>query len=295
MADTVGQEIGQKLRAEHIDKIVKGFALQEYRFKQLCMVNSSSAWSESYYKETATDLSATGTGNSLKGVPRLAKFPYGEVSWTKATSYMLKHGIEGTISWEDAMMDNIDVIARTLLRISRAIAKSVDADIWATISENQTPSAINGLTIAAGYEWDSAAAANRDPIQDILNAKKMIAEDNYDPDNGNGYLVLSPKDYANLLGNANVRNAGQFYTSDVTKNGKVGRILGLTIIVSNNVTADYAMVCIAKECATWKEAIPLTVKTIDDPGVSKTIRAWEIGVTQLTNPQAVCLISNTQA
>ena len=291
MADTVGQA---DLRAENVEKIVTGFALQEYRFKQICMISKSSAWQESYYQETAADLSG-GLGSAVKGVPRLANFPYGEVSWTKQSSYLTKYGMEGVISWEDAMTNNIDVIARTLLRIGRAVAKAVDDEIWDVISESQSASNINSVAITAGDEWDSATIANRDPIQDILNGKKAIAENNYDPDNGSGFLLLSPKDYANLLGNANIRNAGQFYTDAVTKNGRVGQILGLQIIVSNSVTADFALVVIAKEAATWKEANPLTVRTINDPGVKYTIRAWEIGVTQLVNPKAVTLISNTQA
>ena len=291
MADTVGQA---DLRAENVERVVKGFALQEYVMKQLCMVQSSSSWQESYYQETAADLTG-GAGSTVKGIPRLAKFPYGEVSWTKQSSYLLKHGMEGVISWEDAITNNVDVIARTLLRMARAVAKSVDTEIWNTLSEDQTPALINTVACAAGSEWDSATIANRDPIQNILDSKKEIAVDNYNPDNGNGYLVLSPKDYANLLGNANVRNAGQFYTDDVTRNGRVGKILGLTVVVSNSITADYAMVCVAKECGTWKEAVPLTVKTMEDHGVKYTIRAFEIGVTQLTNPEAVCLITNTQA
>lgn len=290
MADTTGMA---DLRAENISKIVTGFALKSYKFKELCMVNSSSAWSESYYKETAADLTASGTRN-VKGVSRLAKFPHADVSWTKATSYMIKHAIEGTISWEDERTNNIDVIARELLRLGRAVAKSVDENIWDVISESQSPSTINSVTIAAGHEWDSATIANRDPIQDILNAKKEIATDNYDPDSG-AYLLLSPKDYANLLGNANVRNAGQFYTDSVTRNGVVGSLLGLSVIVSNNVTADYAMVIIGKEAATWKEVSPLQVETINDAGIKKTIRAWEVGCCQLINPEAVCLIQNTQA
>lgn len=293
MADTTGQA---DLRAENIERVVKGFALQEYRLKSLVMVNTSNSWSESYYQETAADLTASsGTMNTLKGIPRLAAFPYGEVSWTKKTAYMLKHGLEGIISYEDERTNNVDVIARTLLRIARAVTKQVDTEIYNTLSENDTPSLINTLAITAGYEWDSATVANRQPIQDILNAKKLIYEDNYDPDNGNGFLLLSPKDYANLLGNANVRNAIEFFDPANVKNGKVGRILNLTVVVSNSVTADKAIVGIAKECGTWKQATPLSVATIKDEGVSTTIRAWEMGVTQLTNPQTICLITNTQA
>lgn len=290
MADTVGMA---DIRGLNIEKTVTGFALQEYVFKQLCLETTSSSWQERYFKETAADLTG-GTGQAVEGVPRLANFPHGEVSWTVANSWMKKHGMEGRISWEDAKTNDVDVIARTLLRIARAVTKSVDAEIWDTLTESRSVSTINSVTISAGYEWDSATLANRDPIQDILNAKKEIYTDNYNPDN-NGYLCLNPKDYANLLGNANVRNAGQFYTDDVTRNGKVGFLLGLKVLVSNNVTADYAAVVVGKEAATWKSVQPLTVKTIEDPGIGYTIRAWEVGTCQLKNPEAVCLIINTAA
>ena len=290
MADTTGMA---DIRGLNVSKVVTGFALTEYVFKQLCVVQSSSSWQERYFQETAADLTG-GTGSTVEGVPRLSVFPYGEVSWTQQNSYMKKHGMETRISWEDAQTNDVDVIARSLLRIARAIAKSVDADIWDVITESRGVSNINSVTIAAGDEWNSATISNRDPIQDILNAKKEIAEQNYNPDS-DGYLLLNPKDYANLLGNANVRNAGQFYTDDVTRNGKVGFLLGLKVLVSNQVTADYAAVVVGKEAATYKEVQSLQVRTMEDAGIGYTIRAWEIGVCQLKNPKAVCLIINTSA
>jgi len=290
MADTTGMA---DIRGENVSKVVTGFALAEYVFKQLCMESTSNKWKETYYKETAADLTG-GTGSAVEGVPRLATFPHGEVSWTEAASRHKKHGMETRISWEDAKTNDVDVIARSLLRIARAVSKSVDAEIWDTITEAQAGGTINTVTIAPGDEWDSQTIANRDPIQDILNAKKEIATDNYNPDS-NGYLCLNPKDFANLLGNANIRNAGQFYTDDVTRNGKVGFLLGLKVIVSNNVTTGYAAVVVGQEAATWLSVEPLTTKTIEDPGIGYTIRSWEIGTCQLKNPEAVCLISNTDA
>ena len=280
MADTTGE---QDLRAEHISKIVKGFALQEYKMKQLCMIESSSAWSEVYYKETAADL----TGHALtpvKEVPRLGSFPYGEVSWTKTSALNIKHGMEGQISWEDAKTNNVPMIARTLLRIARAVAKSVDTVIAAAILADA------GNTQAANATWNNATIADRDPIQDILNAKALIAIDNYNPDK-NGYLLLHPTNYAELLGNANIRNAGQFYSDSVTKNGRVGSLLGLTVISSNSVTEGGAQVVIAKEACTWKSVIGLTVKTIYEPGKWYTIRAWEVGQIQTVNADAICSIT----
>lgn len=291
MSSTTGQV---QLRAEHVDRIVKGFAESEYTMKDLVMTQSSNSWQETYYQESATELAAQGGGLTVKGVPRLASFPTAEVSWDKKSSSNVKHALEGIISWEDAMTNNVDVIARTLLKIARGVALSVDNEIYNTLSENGTAVLVNSVVIGAGYEWDSATVANRDPIQDILNAMSKIGKQNYNIHSGNGFIAFSQTDFANVLGNANIRNAGQFYTSEVTKNGRVGRLLGLRVIVSNSVADDKCLMGIAKECGTWKEAVPLTVVMIEDPGIKYTIRAWEIGVTQLTNPKALCLITNTQ-
>lgn len=294
MATMLPNTTGQAdLRAEHISKIVTGFATQKYKMKQLVMVESSSSWQESYYKESKTELTG-GTGSSIEGVPRLATFPHAEVIVTKVTGYMKKFAIEGEISYEDELTNNISMITRTLFRLARGVAKAVDDEIWDVLTENRSPSTINSVTITAGYEWDSATVSNQQPIYDILAAKQAIEEDNYEFD-GNGYLVLSPKDAKNLMNNANVRNAGTFYTDSVTSNGVIGKICGLTVIRSNSVTADYALVCVAKECATWKSAAALTTVSTKDAGIKTTIRSWEIGMCQLTNPEAVCLIINTQA
>lgn len=286
MADTTGMA---DLRSENVSKVVDGFALQEFVMKQVVMTQSSGSWQESYFQEGASELSAQSNRN-IKGIPRLAKFPYGEPNWTKQPSYLEKYGFEGVVSWEDASTNDVAVIARTLLRIARAVANSVDTEIYSQLSSN----AGNTVTISAGDEWDSATIANRDPIQDILNAQKEISIDNYNPYR-NGFLILSPTDFANLLGNANVRNAGQFFTDGPTKNGRVGGAIGLTWLVSNVVAADEALIVVGQEAATWKAASPLKTVSIEDPGVKWTIRSWEIGVTQVTNPNAICKIANTQA
>ena len=287
MADTTGMA---DLRTENVSKVVNGFALQQFVMKQLVMTSSSTAWKESYFQEGATELTANGNRN-IKGIPRLAKFPYGEPNWTKQSSYMEKYGQEGVVSYEDAKTNDIAVIARTLLRIARAVSNSVDLEIYSQLSSN----AGNTETISVGNEWDSATLANRDPIQDLLNAQKLITIDNYNPYDGRTHLVLSPTDFANLLGNANVRNAGQFFTDAVTRNGRVGKLLGMTVLVYNVVAADEALVVVAKECGNWQAASPHTTVSIEDPGIKWTIRSWEIGVTQVTNPNTIAKIANTQA
>lgn len=278
------------LRAENFEAMVKGFALREFKMKQVVMVQSSSAWIETYYREASSDLTG-GLGSAVKGVPRLAAFPYGEPSWTKVQAYVEKYGMEGVVSWEDAMTNNIDVIARTLLRISRAVAHAVDSQIYTVLEA----AAGNSVAITAGYEWDSATVANRDPIQNILNAKKELYIDYFDPDANETYLLLSPKDYANLLGNAKVATNPAFHAADVVANGVVATICGVKIIVSPVVTTDKALMVIGKECGTWKEVAPLTAFTELDKGIKYTIRAYCMGVVQATTPNAIVTITNTQA
>jgi len=285
-SETTGQ---QTLRAENIDRFVKGFALKAFKLKPLCMIQKSNSWQESYYQESNSDLTG-GTGSAVKGVPRLAQFPYGEPNWTKQSAYLEKYGMEGVVSWEDATLNNIDVIARTLLRIGRAVASAIDTQIEAVINANNG----NTVTVAAGSEWDSATVANRNPIQDILNAKRELAIDNYDPDDGNSYLLVNPTDYANLLGNTKVVNNPSFKAADVVANGVVASICGCKIVVSNTISASKAYLIKGKEALTWKEAVPLKVITIEDPGVKYTIRSWEVGTCQVPNPNAICEIYNTK-
>jgi hypothetical protein len=276
------------LRAENFERMVKGFAMQEFKMKDLVMISTSNAWIETYYQESATELTG-GLGSAVKGIPRLANFPYGEVSWTKVQGYIEKYGMEGIISWEDAMSDNIDVIARELLRIARAVAYAVDNQIFSVL---YAASSVNVVAITAGYEWDSATVANRDPIQNILNAKKELMIDNFNPDK-NGFICLNPKDYANLSGNSKIQN---YFGKFVDASGKgYSTICNLNIIVSNVVTADVVLVAISKECGTWKQAAPLTSFTTIDKGVKYTVRAYEIGVCQATTPNALCRITNTAA
>ena len=68
-------------------------------------------------------------------------------------------------------------------------------------------------------------------------------------------------------------------------------MLGLTVISSNSVTEGGAQIVIAKQACTWKSVVGLTVKTIENPGIDYTIRAWEVGQIQVTDINAICKIT----
>lgn len=295
MADTTGEA---DLRKEYIDGAVKAVALMEYKLKTLCTIDTSSAWTETYFRETNTELTGKTSGGgaavTVKGIPRLAPFPYGEVSWTKVQAIIEKYGMEGMISYEDVNLNVVPMIQRTLLRIGRAVAYAVDAQIAAVM----LASAGNTFAITAGSEWDSATIANRKPIFDLLYGIQMLRADNIDALNGNGYLCVNGTDYTNLVSNSQFTNNPSYKTADVISNGVVGQVCGLKIMVTQALeatTPDVAYIVVAKEAMTWKEATPLTVLQIDDPGIKTTIRAFELGVCQMVSPNAVCKITNTRA
>ena len=291
MTDTVH---GSAIRREFIDGAVKAVALMEYKMKTLCTVDSSDAFTESYYRETNRDptspASATVTLN-IKGIPQMAPLPYAEVTETKVSAPILKYGLEAPMSWEVIQNSQVPIVSRTVLRLGRGVAKAVDAAIEAVCLASYG----NTVAVTAGSEWDAVTVANRDPVKNILDAIQTMRADNINPLDGNGYLVLNGTDYTNLISNSKVIQNPTFKMADVVANGVVGQICGLKIMVTEVVTADKAYVIVAQEALTWKSAEALTVQQIEDPGMKVTIRAWERGVCQIPSPNAVCLISNTRA
>ena len=89
MADT---EREADLRSENIDAAVKAVVKIEEKWKALCNVDSSSSYTESYFRETNDDSTDGGTGSPIKGVPQFAPFPYFDVTETKVRDYCTSCG-----------------------------------------------------------------------------------------------------------------------------------------------------------------------------------------------------------
>jgi|TARA_R100000501_G_C2628714_1_gene123032 hypothetical protein len=285
MADQVGM---QDVRGENISRAVKGFALKKFKLRQVLTINSSNKWTETYYRETAAELSPAGETWNIKGVARGAAFPHVDPSWTKVQGVQLKFAAETTVHIEDKLLDAIDVQRRSILRVARAVANSTDAYIYSTLS------GATGIgTAAAADNWDSATIANRDPIGDILAGIQNLDESNYDALE-NGFLLVSPKDYKNLIRNQQVVKNPSFKTADVVSNGRVGQIVGLTIIKTTSVTADEAMIIVGQQAATWKGAVQMRSKVTEQFGVKDVLQTYEIGHLQVTDPAAIYVITNTQ-
>lgn len=278
-----------EIRGLDIDKAVKGFALSEFIFKNDCTTSTTAVDQIRWYQETAADLTAT-TPSKVANVAALATFATLEATWTRQTTYIRKYAAESFISMEDMKSADIDVVARTLLRLTRAVTKQIDARVWDVMTESRSVSNIN--QVASTAAWD--AGSGQDPIEDILDCKLQIMNQNYNPEGAS--LYLSPTDYKNLLTwliSTKGSSIPQF-ASEKLNSGVVMSILGLNVKVSVNVTADYAAVVVPQVACTWKSYQDVTSVAIQDQGLGTKFRVWALGEAILTDPKAVCLLTNTQ-
>ena len=289
MADKVGQ---LDIRGENISRVVKVFEKKQFKLRPLLLSLNSSNWTETYYKEDPTILTAGGTRN-IKEIGRLSEFPTLRASWTKVSADHFKYGGEGEIAIEDILTNAINVQVRTLEKIAEGIINSIDIAIYAALTAEGSTSG----TVAAQAKWDAVAESTRKPISDILAGIQAMDENNVDALEG-GMLLLSPKDHRSLLENSKVINNPSFKTADVVSNGKVGQISGLTIVKTTSVTADEAMIIINQQAATWQSVVGLTTAVISNDkstaGIKTLIRSWEIGQIQITNPKKIYTITGTQ-
>ena len=290
MASTIEQA---NIRGLDIDKVVKGFGQFEYIFKADLAVSTTTGDSIRWYSRTATDLTATAP-TTISNVAALATPVTLEQSWTRNVSYTRKYMAEVFISIEDIRTADIDVLAGQLQAITRAVTKQVDSRIFNVVTGNLAiPNATTGINmVTTSGAWTSGTNS---PVWDILKAKEVLwTSGGYNP--ASAVLWISPTDHTNLMNwliDAKGSSIPQV-SSEKIRSGVVMNLLGVDIKVSPNVTADYAVLIIPKVAATWKTAVGLTSAVVEDAGLGKKIRVWEDGEVILTDPKAVCLISNTQ-
>jgi len=290
-AFTGTEQVGSvSLRAEIVDKIVKAAAKPLYKFKQAVLISSTNAWKNTFFRQDPAVLTG-GTGNLTKGIPRGANFPQASVSVVEVYAHIEKYGLEDSIMYEDILFNDIAMQDRTLFKLAEGVTKAVDDEIWDKLTESQSPSAIQSVTMAAGFEWDTASAQI---VDDLMFAKQVIGVANIAT--GRLDCYISEKDHRSIV--KFVTDSGaQFDKLGETAavNGRVQGLAGMRFIVSNSVTASYALVVVPKLCATWKAAVPLQSDTQNDPFRSTRIRVVEMGVTQLHEPMSCVLMINTQS
>ena len=297
MADTSGQK---DIRGIDIDKLAKGFADEEVILKRFCQNSKTKAREIRWYQKTAGFISGITTtdltADPIIGVPERAQPSVAEQSWTRQTSYVKKYFIESpTISAEDIKDADIDILGANVRDLVRAVAKQVDIRIYNVITDNVSGVPFDGSTVtsaaATGTGWDDAAAG--DPIKDLMLCIETIRIQSYDPQGA--VLYIHPTEHSHLLEYLiSVKGSSiPSFASQKVVTGVVMEILGLRVVVSANATTDYAVVFVPSRACTWKQFMPIKAVVMDDPGIGKKIRCWEEGEALLTDPNAVCGITDT--
>jgi len=291
MPDGPGQA---EIRGLNIDTVSKDMFEEALIFKGEVTVQTTGNREIRWYQKTSGYLTATSPA-------KISPIAYGarpfvlEQSWTRNTSYVKKYFLESpTIDMEDETDSDVQVFMNHAEDLAAAVANDLDGDIWDVVSENQSPVNINSVTSTAA--WD--AASGQDPYKDVSEAERLIREQTNVPPR-NLALYLSPKDYDSLkvwLVSTKGANIPGF-TSKLVEDGVLLMFDGKKVVVSNNVTADYAGVGDLARAAIYKEFKPMTARFIEGgelTGIGRKIRVWTHGITLLVRPKYFALISNTQ-
>ncbi len=298
MADTSGMA---EIRGIDIDKLAKGFAEEDNIFKRFVTNTPTSAREIRWYQKTAGILggpATTGiTANQIENTSELSLPVVTEQSWTRTTSYVRKYFVESpTIADEDIRDSDIDILATNVHDLTRAVARRVDKRIWDVLTASQavTGTTTNVVDIGVSGTWTGElAGATTNPIKNILAAKQKIRAYGYDPEGGQ--LFLNSHDHGALL-NWLISTKGSSipaFASQKMGPGVVQEILGLNVVVSENVTSNFGAVAQGPRACTYKQFVPITARNIEDVGIGVKIRVWEEGEALLTDGRAVCLLSGT--
>ena len=278
MADQPGEA---DLRAEDVDAIVKNYALEQFTGRQICSIVGTNAEKNTYYEETDSDITPIGTtgipaGNFENSAGAI--FEHVTHSWTEVAERVKIHGATHTMDWTVWKLSAIDVKGRMLERVARAIVLSEDTAIYTELATTTN-------TAGAVQTWDNATESLQQPLKDILIARAALKIANWST-TSNLKMIIHPTNLMELLNNPVVRNAGQFYTDGVTRNGVVGKIADFNIIESNAMTENTVLFCISQTAMSLYEAQGITTKMTMEEGETITIKAFNMNVPVLINNNA---------
>lgn len=272
-----------QVRAEFIDGSIKGIAPRIFKIAQVVTMNTTSAWTNFFYREDPDVIVPKNIRGTTKGIPRLADFPRSSVKFEKIESTMEKYGHEDLIAWEDMISDEIPVLQRTVIKLAERIVKDVEDTIYAGLSGDAGIQTFNVTGGGATGTWDQASAAI---IDNMLHARRLLAEKFYPVEGAT--MLVNDYGYQKMLKWTWDKGAqSPQIATQIAENGVKRDLAGINILVSHSVTASEALVVVPKRCATWKEMVPLSTTTMEDTYKSVKVRAVQLGVLNVTDPLAI--------
>jgi len=286
--DTAGE---QDLRSLDIDKISKDLFEEALIFKKEVKVESTSAREIRWYQKTAGYITLTSPAKISPIAPGSRPF-VAEQSWTRNTSQTVKYMLDSPmINMEDESDNDVQVFMNNAEDLTAAVANDLDGDIWNVSSEDQSASLINAVTSTAA--WDATSGQN--PYEDIAQAEQLIREQTKRPVS-NLALYVSAKGHKDLkVWLVTTRGSSiPGFSSQLVKDGSLLMFDAKRVVVSENVTADFAMVADLSRGVIYKEFKPLATAIITEELIGRKIRISTNGIALLVRPQYITLISNTE-
>ena len=276
------------VRALDIDRALKGFADEEFVFKDFLTVTPTIAREMRWWQKTSGVLDSTDTtGITASQIPSAfgTLGPIMEQTATRLTSYAQHfQAWSPWFTYADVRDSDPDMFAANLRDLKRAVENQIDFRILNVLS-GSCP--LSGA--AAGTGWGDTSNGN--PFLDLLSGSMEIRKNGYDisrvvalvhPDNFKGLM--------NYFVTVKGSSVPQF-ASGVVESGIITKIANVGITTSNNCTEGQVLMLVPQRAATWKSFTPLTAVTKEEPGMGVQIRVWEDGEVLFTDPRAAYLIT----
>ena len=286
MVDGAGQA---EIRGLDIDKVSKDLFEEALIFKKEVKNENTSSRQIRWYQKTSGYLTATSPA-------KISNIAYGarpfvlRQTWTRNTSFTKKYLLDSElIDMEDETDSDVQVFLNTAEDITGAVANDLDGDIWDVTSENQSPSSINDVTSVAA--WDATSGQN--PYADVTECEELIRQQTKRNPVLKIYLNAhdhkSLKDWLVTVKGSSIPG----FSSQLVDNRPLIMFDSKQVIISENVTQDFAMVGNLERGVTYKEFMGLRTWIITEEGIGRKIRVGTNGIALLVRPKYIALISNT--
>ena len=285
MVETAGQAL---IRDIDITKGAMAFEEEALIFKPLISSKPTKSREVKYWSKTTGYLTLTAPAKLSNIAPGARPF-VAETSWTPTTKYTIKYMLDSPmINLEDESDSEVQVFMDNAKDVVESIANDEDGDIWDVASENQSPDLINST--AANATWD--AASGQDPFEDIMESKMDIRQQTKRSIR-NGVLLVNAQGEKDLLVWLVSTKGSSIptFASDKVGSGSLPNIAGLKVIVSENVTATFAMVADLKQAVEYRQFKPLQTWIITEEGIGRKIRVSTNGIAILKKPKYISLIT----
>jgi len=173
-----------------------------------------------------------------------AEFPKQKPAATSVNLKPVKYGMDIGITKEMIEDSLFTMVEWSLDQAGYAMAKKLDSLLWAQVEAGDS---------AAG---NTVPASTRVTLADISEGVKNLRSNDYNPD----YLIVSPAVEDDLHNIDTFHEVDKLGSREVFETGHIGRIMGMTVLVSSQVTENYAYILDSKHALMLAEKRPITIE-----------------------------------